>query len=331
MLGVGLAVTGAELRGTRRAFRPADLFSAAGSAGTVADPFGLTGLFQDALGQVPVTGPGGPVALVHNGDQGCHAVQSASNAFRPVLARHPRSGTRQLLDGSQDLAGWIFTGTGSGDCTIAGGIGAPDGSATASRVSFSGSDQVFRFNGISSLASGAYSGQLHIRGTAGETIRLRIDGVTEFNHVLTGGWDRLTRENSTGTPTSFNLNTWGIATARVVDIWHPQFEEGASATAYQSRASGFDVTEAGQQDLWFLSHDQADDYLEADLPDLGAEATEWWADDGGVTVNGGLTIGAGPRILPDSARLYSYGIINRRLTAGETAALTAYLNGKRGA
>ncbi|KIC11155.1 hypothetical protein RA19_07295 [Leisingera sp. ANG-M1] len=81
---------------------------------------------------------------------------------------------------------------------------------------------------------------------------------------------------------------------------------------------------------WYLSDDQIDDYLTVDLPDLGTDATEWWADGNGVTLAGGLTIGAGARNLPGSQKLYAYGVINRALTAAETASLTGYLNEMRG-
>lgn len=80
----------------------------------------------------------------------------------------------------------------------------------------------------------------------------------------------------------------------------------------------------------YLSHDQIDDRLTIALPDLGGDVTEFYADETGVTITLGQTVGAGLRDLPTPNRLYYYGLVARALTTSETDQLTEYLNRKRG-
>ncbi|MCG7518841.1 hypothetical protein [Ruegeria sp. Ofav3-42] len=288
-------------------------------------------LFQDAAGSIPATAPGHPVAQVTDkSGNGHHALQPVNDDYRPTLARHPASGLRQNLNGTSDFSAFNFGGSGSGSNTLEVDAAiAPDGSQTAARVTFSAHNQVF--TQTLNLPSGDYTGSLWVKGVAGETIRCRLSGGGEFTHAFDGGWEQISGSISGAMPTSFNISTWAGSTARVIEVWHPQHEAGTAITPYQKRVDRYDVTETGQRDIWYLSDDQIDDELTVTLPDLGSDATEFWADQDGITINGGQTIAAGGRPLPGSAHLYAHGIIDRALTGPETIQLQQYLEMKSGA
>ncbi|MCG7520837.1 hypothetical protein [Ruegeria sp. Ofav3-42] len=305
------------------------LFS--GADGFVLAPWDHQTMFQDVVGTIAANAPGHPVGRGgnHVGNE-YHAVRSVNDDYRPTIARHPGSGLRQNLNGTADFSGFTFGGSGSGSNTLeVNSTTAPDGTLTAARATFSAANQVFTH--ALNLPSGDYTGSLWIKGVAGKTIRCRLSGGGEFTHSFNGSWEQISASISGVVPTSFNISTWAGSTARVVEIWHPQHEAGTAITPYQKRVDRYDVTETGQRDIWYLSDDQIDDELTVTLPDLGSDATEFWADEGGVTINGAQTIGAGNRALPGSARLYAYGIIDRAFSALETARLQQYLEMKSGA
>lgn len=117
-------------------------------------------------------------------------------------------------------------------------------------MTFSAYDQTF-YQSLN-LPSGDYTGSLWVKGTAGQTIRCRLNGVTDFSHTLDGDWQEVSESAANGSPTEFGLSTGNGATGRVVEIWHPQHEAGMQKTPYQSRVNDYDITEAGQRNLWFL-------------------------------------------------------------------------------
>ena len=96
---------------------------------------------------------------------------------------------------------------------------------------------------------------------------------------------------------------------------------GNNATSSTAWALRRDATYSAQRDGGTFS---------VTLPDLGADATVAYVDHAsGVTILTGQTIGAGSYALPTSARLGPVIIIDRALTAPETAALTTWLTARR--
>jgi len=80
----------------------------------------------------------------------------------------------------------------------------------------------------------------------------------------------------------------------------------------------------------------ADYYLERDggtfsvtLPDMGTNATLAYVDDSGVSITGGLTIGAGSYDLPTSSFLGPVLVIDRTLDSIETLNLTLWLEDRQ--
>ena len=86
---------------------------------------------------------------------------------------------------------------------------------------------------------------------------------------------------------------------------------------------------AGRPLVYSLSFDGVNDELETTFPDLGTDVTIARSVPlVGTTILTGQTIGAGSWL--DSTDYAGLVVIDRALTAGETAALTAYLDAKAG-
>lgn len=106
-----------------------------------------------------------------------------------------------------------------------------------------------------------------------------------------------------------------------------QLEQSATPSAVQiTAANGRSVTEAGKRSVGYLFNDEVDDSLIATIPDLGTDATLFFATEDGVTISGGETIGAGSFEALRGKKTFAVGAINRALTATETANVTKYLN-----
>jgi hypothetical protein len=75
---------------------------------------------------------------------------------------------------------------------------------------------------------------------------------------------------------------------------------------------------------WLVS-DQVDDSLIATLPNLGTNATVWYATDVGITILTGQTVSGAFELLR-GANTYAVGAVSRALTISETIGLIAYLD-----
>lgn len=130
------------------------------------------------------------------------------------------------------------------------------------------------------------------------------------------------------TDTAFVITTDG-RTAYSITIDSLQIVEvpGLHAVAPSDAARPqLDIT----SDVYSLVDDAVDDVLSVTLPDLGTDATEVVVTTSGVTINEGLTIGAGARdVLTNN--LVMYIALDRAVTTAEEAAITALGNEKRGA
>jgi len=104
----------------------------------------------------------------------------------------------------------------------------PSGDYNASKIEYNGSNKnLFQ----APTLSGVYSGYFYVKGTIGETIRMSVGGVEE-NFTLTGDWDKIKKENVTAIANTFNINTFGGATATTIYLWGGQVEQGSYATSY---------------------------------------------------------------------------------------------------
>lgn len=106
----------------------------------------------------------------------------------------------------------------------------PDGSQNSTRITFPGPSTVC---GISdaSIAGLKNSGQIWVKGIKNQTILYQF-GAGDRLHTLTGSWDLIKWENYITIRTDFNISTYGSATARVIEVFGAQCEQGETCSSY---------------------------------------------------------------------------------------------------
>lgn len=239
----------------------ASFFNAADD-GYILSPNRSANMFQDD-GLLTLAAYGDPTGgAVDTSGNGHAAVQSVNDIYRTLRGREPIGGVRQILDGV-GFDDWSFVGTDTGACTYTPNDAVdPEGGMTAGRVTFTGPNQgfdVFPDN----AADAQMTGSEWIKGTAGETIRLRLSAVTAFTHTFSGDWEQPEQTTASGTVVTISMNTYSGVTAREFLVWRYQLEFGTTATAYQERINANDVTEPGAATVHYIRPDGADDYLRA--------------------------------------------------------------------
>ncbi|QAX29910.1 hypothetical protein ETW24_11310 [Leisingera sp. NJS204] len=312
MLGLGHSATRLTgLAAAQHPFTPAALFAAPGALGGYWDPSSTGGMFQDLKGRVPVGGPGDPVALILDGAQGVMAAAGAG----PLAQRLSGQGTELFAAPFSTTRKFADNGDGSFTCT-------GDGSGTSYVYKDGAGITVGDWYLVSYEAFGFLSGGFRARvGTSADDT-----GIGPWQ-VANGTVEVLLRGDGSGG------NFWIEGTpATQGSVRNVSVRNVPGLHALQEGGDSFRplLMQEPSSSAWYLSHDLVDDRLTVPLPDLGTQATEWRADETGVVISGGLTIAAGLRDLPVSQKLYAYGVVNRALTAAETAGLTAWLNSKRG-
>jgi hypothetical protein len=107
---------------------------------------------------------------------------------------------------------------------------APDGTQTSTRLQFAGASlAILKANVLA--VSVPLTASCWVKGPVGETLCFEAALATLNLVTLTGAWQRATRPHALGQ--SFVIGTYGGATARDVEVWHPQLEFGPVATPYQ--------------------------------------------------------------------------------------------------
>ena len=182
--------------------------------------------------------------------QGSHATQPTSTK-RPIYARHPEGGIRNLLNYTEQFDAWTYYGVSS---LVPNDAIAPDGTTTADKIVFGGSSREV-YQAFSSISGATAS--IYVKGTAGETIKFGVQGIEEL-FTLTGGWDRLSK-STTGSTARITVNTYSGATARTIYLWGAQVEEATEASNYQKVVTDIDVTESGVGEVYYLKFDGVDD------------------------------------------------------------------------
>jgi hypothetical protein len=148
----------------------------------------------------------------------------STSAARPLL-----SARKNLLQYTEDFTNGYWLNI---TATVTPNYGtAPDGTQTSTRLQFAGANlAILKANLLSTPTPAAAS--CYVRGVAGETLMFENNLVTATLVTLTGSWQRAIKADAGGT--SIVIATYGGATARDVEVWHPQFELGLDATDYQS-------------------------------------------------------------------------------------------------
>lgn len=294
-------------------FSPASLF-AASEPGAWYDPSDLTTLFQDTAGTVPVTATGQTVGLLLDKSKG--------------LVLGPEKVSNGTFDGNS-TAGWVSGfGLVNGTFTASGGVatltqGSSDTSprfvTTLTGLTVGAS---YRLNFTSAAQSGL--GDKFVAwtnssgGTGGSTLN-------QGGGVLWNGQSRSFLVTATATTMYVAVGVVSGTTGSTVSIDNISVKELAGNHLTQATAASRPILRTGSK----IDYDGVDDFLRAVLPNLGINATLVRAVQGvGTTILTGQTIAAGN--YDDSTDHCGLLLINRPLTAGETAQITAYMNQKAG-
>ena len=259
------------------------------TSGTVNFGFGRSGVVFGATGNGTYRGieisvgattaprflsTGSPNASIDNISvrelSGFHATQ-ATAASRPTYGIVPLGGRRNLLTFSEqfDNAAWAkITGGVGVTPVLTSGFTDPDGGSTAWRLQLNagangGSDySLIRQSSSSWPDSGTRSIWLRSNTGSDQTVTL-VATNSSFRVTVTSTWQRFSSlSNASAKQLDVSVGGAGStgATADIL-IWHPQFEAGSTATAYQRVTTQYDVTESGVQSLSYLFFDGVANFL----------------------------------------------------------------------
>jgi len=195
---------------------------------------------------------------------GNHAIQTTSSD-RPVLARHPEGGIRNLLSYTQEFDDDYWSKSAS---VIANQATAPDGTTTADEITFPVQNSNVRAPDLITTAGVTATVSVWLKNVDGNTA-LRLRGSTSGgtylqNITITNEWARYTATfTHDGTnDIKFALQDGNASNLGSVLIWGAQVEEGSTATQYQHVTDDlrYDITEPfGANSLNYLKFDGADD------------------------------------------------------------------------
>ncbi len=244
---------------------------------------------------------------------GNHATQSVL-ASRPILAREPLGGRRNLLTYTEQFDNTSWTKTRS---SISPNVAiAPDGSITADKLVEDTSSQDHRLTynqSITLSTSSPASGSIYMKAAGRNFFRFyllyipsspswTVNLTTGEINILSGGslvsvsttnvgngWWRINWTFTAQTATAIGaiygsisqdaagtINYTGDGFSGIY-IWGAQLEAGSTATAYQRVVSTSDVTEAGKPDLWYLLFDGSDDFLVTNTITPGTDKAQVFA------------------------------------------------------
>jgi hypothetical protein len=206
---------------------------------------------------------------------GSHATQPTSTK-RPIYARHPEGGIRNLLNYTEQLdnGAWAKISTGGAAVSvIPSSYVAPDGTYSATQVlglDTSGS-RLDQNTALPALANKTYTYSVWLRGSGVIKINASsttgVGGGTEIEVTLTSTWTRhdvthTYNSSPTGSVRVHGVITRVTGTAPEVHMWSPQLEEATEASNYQKRVTDIDVTESGVGEVYYLKFDGVDDGMQ---------------------------------------------------------------------
>ncbi|MCC5992945.1 MAG: hypothetical protein JJT99_10510 [Rhodobacteraceae bacterium] len=283
------------------AWTPAQLF-ARGQSGALF--LARRGLFLDMAGTEPARTPGQPIALMRDLSANANHATQPNPAQRPILGRHPARGVANIYPANTtNLLGWPTTRLTSVTAPES-TSGEPAVDLTATEAHPSGA---FMRGNLIALTPGTYTLSAIVHGTGWFAMRPTVeahfaDGVFGWFDLGAGvvgdtsagsGSSVLTTPSAAIEPVgdgyrvalTFTVTDAQPLTMRFylvdgnaslavtpdasVRLEAPQLEAGAQTTPYQRRVSQYDITEAGQRSLWYLSADGVDDWMQLAQPFTG--------------------------------------------------------------
>jgi hypothetical protein len=270
------------------------------------NPAIISSLWQNTAKTTPVT-IADPVRVMSDLNGSIDAI-APSDAARPLYARSPKSGIRNLLTATEqfDNAYWTKNQT----TITANAIAAPDGSTTADLMLETATTNFFRTISPSlTIALSPYTFSIYAKKhTNRRYCYIRIDFVggtyrnigfdldTESVTFAGTGWAGLVEDvgngwlrlsaTATATTTSSGGVSFGISNAEVTSdtlpsyagstsegiyIWGAQLAQASTATPYQRvGTTRADITESGVESAFSLLFDGTDDYLDTGVQSFGS-------------------------------------------------------------
>ena len=238
--------------------------------------------------------------------QGSHATQPTSTQ-RPIYARHPEGGIRNLLNYTEqfDNGAWqksnstilpnqitspsgeqtasLYTNIGSSGSSFIGvqTIGTSGKGYTASVYAKAGTNNIIRIGNVSSSLSGCWYNLTN--GTIGTD---NGSGNTSSIQDVGNGWYRCTRYFASWAVGGTELFVGNSlvdgsfqppSTSKNVYLWGAQFEEATEASNYQKRVTDIDVTESGVGEVYYLKFDGVSDGMKINnLTSPNTPLTAWF-------------------------------------------------------
>lgn len=278
-------------------FDPLILFRNA-EEGTFLD-FTTSQVYADTLGTDPAE-VGEGIAFVDDKSPNDTDATQATSTARPIFARVPVGGRRNLLERTEefDNAAWVKTQVTVSANTVV----APDGTLTADKVAL---NTAFGFheilNSFTSVSGTAYTGSYFVKAAEHRFVQLlgpgavfaeyanfdlvsgtRTAGTSGFGAIQSvgNGWYRISLSAialSASVTARISLaliesGTAGRAAVFTGDgtsgiyIWGAQLEVAATPSAYQKVVTQHDITEAGVPSVYKAFFDRTDDILPITLP-----------------------------------------------------------------
>lgn len=262
---------------------PANLF-ADGSIGYWAGGFDPNAgrMFTTTAGTTAITTFG---QAVGRADRLAGTIQSATQtteANKPISARWPMSGRRNMLRFTEDLSNavwvksmvsvtseadefWRVARTGGSSTSLIQNLG-----SVANDVEFTATIEL-RAAGNTTCAIGLYRGNFDASRTTAEVIS-GPGAVTNSGYIMVSGLSttattkiRITRTTNSADPaTAMSLYVYPADTGSTLGstmVRYPQVEVGAVGTPYQKVTTEYDVTESGQPTIYHITDDDVNDSL----------------------------------------------------------------------
>jgi hypothetical protein len=288
------------ISGVRRQFQLSDIFAAGGS-GFLGIP-----LVTDASGSI-----GTAVGEITNQIAASPDFTQSSAALKPTLGRYPIVGRRNQITYSQEFDNVAWDAKVNLSVT-ANAVTAPDGTATADTITVTASTNT-NFSRTSVIAisanttfsiyakkgsSATTSNRFGIRNTttASDLVYADINYDTGAISYVVGasgvsvqdagnGWWRISVSPASGISAGNALTIYcgytgnaGVAGA-TWSLWGAQVEGAAAATAYQTVAAAYDITESGIQSITMPRGDGGD-ILTSGVSSFGNATSGLFADTG---------------------------------------------------
>lgn len=296
--------------------------------------------FTDTAGTIPAILPGASVARV-NRRKGTLDATQATASKRPVLARWPKGGRRNVISMPTSGTTYSVTYTTANDVTA------------ITPTTDNSSNHRYKYNHVDAIAAvHVFSIEVKANGYTGIMITNSGSGfgpvyVNLLNGSYSGtatvtalddGWWRIvtTRDSGAlGDGTNLFINPTYAASVQTyagdgvsgVLARKAQAEVGSTPTAWQRVVNNYDITEDGVDSVYHLVSDGVDDALPVTLP-AGTYGRGWVDHLGNVTLDSLTLDAAGSGELLLGQRVADVIYRKGAFTDAEKAALKSYWEGK---